>query len=512
MSEATNNDEKFLSASVIAGVSVPIVESVAMFAHGGVIGGIVALGVSGLVWAVADEMAKNGRGVTLPASSQPSKVKRSGKQGFLYRALNGKDFRDEQDDSQGKNNECYVQLGPQLWIHIDDLLSNRIAILGMPGQGKSNAVAKFCEVIAPFEPPLIIYDSKPEYTQLCQAPYFLNPYRVNASNLSPEQAKGFGIILMENRLQAVVDLTSYEADQAAMVMIGINSGIRTYETVQESDARLPVVVVLDEAHIWLPQSGSQSIVSKEKDENGRSLFTRLQNSFIWLVNTGRSFGIASIISTQRPANIDKRIIAPAEWKLLLKANMPNDLAVYKEFGLDKDEARKLSVGQAHIVGPGDFSEGAIYQIGKRQSPDAAKTPGLANLRKSAKSVPVTGDVDDDSDTLQMFPTASNSRDYSASAGNNENSQENSVETAPQARLEPVTDDLFPAYQETETMQETPPQRENTALSPDKMETIRRMKEAGYPDREIAQLTGLSGRKYSIYKQYLAALGYSKVEA
>ena len=35
-------------------------------AHGGVVGGIVGLGVSGLVWLFADEMAKKGRGITLP--------------------------------------------------------------------------------------------------------------------------------------------------------------------------------------------------------------------------------------------------------------------------------------------------------------------------------------------------------------------------------------------------------------------------------------------------------------
>jgi hypothetical protein len=36
-----------------------------------------------------------------------------------------------------------------------------------------------------------------------------------------------------------------------------------------------------------------------------------------------------------------------------------------------------------------------------------------------------------------------------------------------------------------------------------------MKAAGFPDREIAQLVGLAGRKYGIYREALQRLGYSK---
>lgn len=103
MSEA-RDEEKFISATTIAGASIPVVEAVSAVMHGGVVGGIVALGASGLVWAIADEMAKKGRGIPLPAPSQssPKSNKSRSEHGFLYRAINGRD----QDDGIAQPKEA----------------------------------------------------------------------------------------------------------------------------------------------------------------------------------------------------------------------------------------------------------------------------------------------------------------------------------------------------------------------------------------------------------------------
>jgi FtsK/SpoIIIE family len=97
-----NNTDNTLSAITIAGASVPIVESIIALAHGGVVGGIVGLGVSGLVWLVADEAAKKGRGITLPASLPKQRVARPGQPSIFSRMLTGKDDRGEYDAIQAE--------------------------------------------------------------------------------------------------------------------------------------------------------------------------------------------------------------------------------------------------------------------------------------------------------------------------------------------------------------------------------------------------------------------------
>jgi hypothetical protein len=270
----------------------------------------------------------------------------------------------------------YVRLADDLRPHINYILSNRIAILGMPGAGKSNLVAVLCEAIAKFGTPMIIFDTKPEYAGMCANPFFINPMKVSAKNVNANNAKAFAKQVLSDRLQVVVDLRSYRDDDvAATVMIEMIEGIWEFE--ENRSKKLPCVVVIDEAHYWVSQGSQMNTVSNVKVD-GVSLYQRLQKSIFNLLYIGRSFGVGSIVATQRPANIDKRAIAAAEWKFLLKANQPQDLSAYKDYGFG-DEARTLKKGQAYVIGPNEFDQGTIHQIIVRESPDEATTPGVENL-------------------------------------------------------------------------------------------------------------------------------------
>src|SRR5579859_6665004 len=173
---------------------------------------------------------------------------------------------------------------------------------------------------------------------------------------------------------------------AAKVMINILAGIWEWEASLANEDRLPCAIILDEAHTWLPQNAAMSRVSRQEGRDGEpSIFTCLQQSFFSLVTGGRSMGMGCIISTQRPADVDKRAIAVAEWRILLKADMPNDLGVYQKLGMDPKVASGLAKGEAYVRGPGGIA--GIYQLRQRKSPDDAKTPGLSALqRKRATSV------------------------------------------------------------------------------------------------------------------------------
>lgn len=283
---------------------------------------------------------------------------------------------DDGDDIQ----EAYVlDLGITFRPHPDYIFSNRIAILGMPGVGKSNAVAVFAEELGQFDAPFVIFDQKPEYAKLCSKKYLNNPWFANASNLSPEDAYEFGQRIMDERLQVVLDLASYNNDDyAAIIMINLLVGVREWEAARTNEFRIPFMAFLEEADYWLPQSEQFAHVNKKKDDEGKSLFNQLQAVFFHLVNRGRSWGMGIIASTQRPANIDNRLIAPCEWKLLLKANQPNDLKVYRAFGCDPDVAPVLCKGEAFVIGP-DIRQ--VFQMRLRNSPDDAATPGLENLQR-----------------------------------------------------------------------------------------------------------------------------------
>lgn len=187
---------------------------------------------------------------------------------------------------------------------------------------------------------------------------------------------------MREQLQVVLDLPSYQDDDvAAQVMIELVTGIWLWESALPNEERLPCMLILDEADYWLPQSEQHAHVDRtKKDERGRTLFVRLQNTFFNVVHRGRSLGMGMIVCSQRPANVDNRAIAVAEWKLLLKANMPHDLAVYKAFGVSPEVAMSLGRGQAYVIGPAEIK--GVFQLRKRSSPDDSQTPGLTHLTRA----------------------------------------------------------------------------------------------------------------------------------
>jgi uncharacterized protein len=378
--EKAMSEETRSSKLLIAGASVPIVEGVAAIMHGGAIGAIVALGVSGLVYVVADEMEERGKAIALPRLSLRKREGAAGgknKRGFLYRAFTPKDMREEDEEDLEDEPDMYsLDLAPDFRPHVNSILSHRTVILGQPGSGKSNAVADLVEELCQFEAPLIIFDSKPEYARLCAEPFMTNPFPVEPGSITPANARLFAYKVLDERLQTVIDLTAYRnATTAAQVMCIIVQTIMDWET-QYVPNVLPVTIVLDEAHRWFPQQQNLSSVEK-------SVSLQLLQTSIDLVTGGRSLGMASIIATQRPQNIDKRIISVTDWYFLLRASYPNDLKVYRDLaGADPEMIQALANGEVLVKDVETGKYNGVYQFRRRSSPDDAKTPGIENLALS----------------------------------------------------------------------------------------------------------------------------------
>lgn len=427
-----------------AGTTALIAEPVLALAHQGGIGVIAGLFLGAAAYVAIENIEDTtGKSLALPARAPraPREKKEraaSGKPSLGYRLVVGKSVREaEEEDAPGDleddPEEEYVpedtlELG-DLRPHIDSILSNRTVILGMSGAGKSNTVAAFVEELGQYDAALIVFDHKGEYGPLCSHPYLLHPVLANAANLTPANARAFGQRVMQERLQVVVDLSSYRDVDAALVMAGLITGVALYQKPMANAERVPCTFVLEEAHYWLPQDQSQSTIRGVKnkgDAEGQTLLAYLQQTFFHLAKIGRSLGMGLVVATQRPADVDNRLISQAEWYFLLKVMLPADLARYKAFGAPDGVAQKLNpkAGEAYVLGPN--MEPGVYHIRRRYSPDESQTPGVANIRSAA---PVGG-----YSRVARSPEAGvferDNADGNGNNGNGENRREQPVEPFP----------------------------------------------------------------------------------
>lgn len=284
-----------------------------------------------------------------------------------------------------KHQDCLF-LSHTFYPHADQVLSGRVSIFGISGSGKSNTLAVFCEEFGRKGVPMLLFDTEDEYQSLCSKQFLLHPYQADARTVTVEHARTFARFVLEERMQVVLNLQSYPTDdEAAMVMIELIRGLRQWEEERAWEERLPCMVVLDEASVWLPQNERESLLSREPDEEqgGMSLLAQLQQTFFSVVvRRGRKRGIGFVFATQRIAEIDKRAMS-CNWMILHRQSLPNDLQRYSQLGIERDVAQALATGEAYILGPDGLRE--VHHIRQRLSPDQAGSPGLAHLKRANSS-------------------------------------------------------------------------------------------------------------------------------
>lgn len=266
-----------------------------------------------------------------------------------------------------------------------------VLILGIRRFGKSNCIAVLIEELArAFRNilPMLICDTKGEYDGLVNPGYLPHGYMVGApggrEKVAPEVqrayisvdekgALAFGKAIMEGHLQVVLNLKTYaDDDEAARVMCKIIQGINAWEEARPNEDRVPVEVVLDEAHKWLPQNLGERCVLKETQDLLHHTF------FSTIVRLGGAYGFGLILATQRVVELDKRALQSL-WQFLFLQTVNTDLDYYKAKGIPRDEVLSLRPGECFVFSP--LVLGFRMMIRRRHSPDLSRTPGLEQLER-----------------------------------------------------------------------------------------------------------------------------------
>ncbi len=193
-------------------------------------------------------------------------------------------------------------MGGGVGIDAQALLTGRCCVIGQSGSGKSYLVGVIAEELSKNGLPYVIIDTEGEYYSLKNA---FDVIWVGGAGADLQLDADYGRLFeksMEAGVPVIFDV-SEELDKAGRV----ESMLSALYALGEK-ARSPYLVIIEEADKFAPQ-----VMHKE--------FTKVEEISV----RGRKRGIGLLVATQRPANINKNVLAQCSYGFVGKLTIENDI-------------------------------------------------------------------------------------------------------------------------------------------------------------------------------------------
>lgn len=229
-----------------------------------------------------------------------------------------------------------VENGNQFRITLDALIDSRMLIQANSGGGKSYAVRKLLESTHG-EVQQIVIDPEGEFATLReQFDYVVASAQGGDALAHPKTAKLLAERLLETGVSAILDIYELKPhERTAFVRVFLDTMVNAPKNLWH-----PCLVVLDEAHVYAPETDKSEAHGAVAD----------------MATRGRKRGFCLIAATQRISKLSKDVAAELNNKLIGRATLDVDVKrAAAELGIPVNEAMKelrtLEAGQFYGFGP-----------------------------------------------------------------------------------------------------------------------------------------------------------------
>jgi len=243
----------------------------------------------------------------------------------------------------------------ELSIH-DHLISQPLAVIGIRNQGKSYFVAKICEELCEAKQPFIVIDPEGEYATLREK----YPVIVAAVGKPVGRPKGYKADLIIDSGTAPI-LARRVAEKGYSLVLDFRNATMagSYEALgaflealysAEAEFNRPLVLIMEEAHVLVPEVGRVRLPSLKKSQDKVVYWT------YEIAARGRHRGLGYICVARRAAEVAKSVLSQAPNRVIFKLVDPADLAWLRDSGLSREEinvVKSLPQGKAVVIGLSD---------------------------------------------------------------------------------------------------------------------------------------------------------------
>lgn len=260
-------------------------------------------------------------------------------------------------------------------VDLSRLLETRLLIQANSGGGKSHALRRLLEQTAPHVQQLVI-DPEGEFATLREKfDYVIAAPHDGDAIASPQTAALLARRLLEAGVSAVLDIYDLKAHERHLFVR------RFLDALVNAPRALwhPVLVVLDEAHVFCPQTGSSEAASAVID----------------VATRGRKRGLCLVAATQRLSKLHKDCAAELLNKLIGRTGLDVDVQrAGDELGMTKRDAlaalRDLEPGEFYGFGPAlsrgveKFRVGEVVTTHPKSGERLMQAPPVASERVRAQ--------------------------------------------------------------------------------------------------------------------------------
>lgn len=224
-----------------------------------------------------------------------------------------------------------------VWLDVAKLVRTKLLIQANSGGGKSHLIRRILEQTHGAIQQIVL-DVEGEYTSLRERFDYVLAGKDGETPADPRGARMLAERLLELRASALIDLYELKPpDRVRFVRLFLDSMVNAPKHLWH-----PVLVVIDEAHIFCPQE------DRKESESAAAV--------IDLCSRGRKRGFCAVLATQRLSKLHKDAAAECNNKLIGRTSLDTDIKrASNELGFAKreqrNELRDLDPGEFYAFGP-----------------------------------------------------------------------------------------------------------------------------------------------------------------
>jgi ABC-type oligopeptide transport system ATPase subunit len=247
-----------------------------------------------------------------------------------------------------------LHIGETFSIDPGYLVTERSAVIGQSGSGKSYLVSVICEELAASDLGFVVIDTEGEYAGLSGHKNIAVIEDIEPISTDEERVRK----IIEESQKIVLDVS--ETDPKA-----INTFLESVYRVatemfrQGRHRQNPFLVIVEEADIYIPQRG-----------RGLDILQQISRR-------GRKRGLGVLFATQRPALVNKNVLSQCNNVFIGKLTLKNDIDSVRIFFSSMDDARQLTAlepGQFYVQGA--IADPSFIKVRQRKTPHGGATPTI----------------------------------------------------------------------------------------------------------------------------------------